>query len=109
MPLTLVQSATALSAGSVASVTATLGATPTPGNLLIALSIGDSWDQMNNTGWTARSQTGDFVSVNCFEKIAGASEPTAIQINSMSAATGGTSNPTSIAVWVAEYSGNTAT
>src|SRR5213075_86685 len=82
MAIALVQQATPVHAGA-ASVTATFGATPTAGNLLLAVAgaTGSTSTFTTPAGWSVLvSHTGTGVGTAIFYKIAGASEPTGLTV-----------------------------
>ena len=101
MPLTLVRSKTAVTATSQSSLTATFDAsgTATAGNLLVACANSDATISLPS-GWTLVVSVINFTGLYQWMKIAAGGE------------TGITITPgatTTAEVWVAEYSGNTAT
>ena len=101
MPLTIVRSKTAVTATSQSSLTATFdsGGTATAGNLLVACANSDATISLPS-GWTLVASVINFTGLYQWMKIAVGGE------------TGITITPgatTTAEVWVAEYSGNTAT
>lgn len=82
MAIALVQQSTPVHAGA-ASVTSTFGATPTAGNLLLAIAgaTGSTSTFTTPAGWAVLvSHTGTGVGTAIFWKVAGASEPTGLTV-----------------------------
>lgn len=101
MPLTPVQNKTAVTVAAAASLTATWTSTPTQGNLLLAFANSDGLLTMNSSGWTlALAEVVQFTALDHWWKIAGAAESTTVQVSP--------SASTSVALFVMEFSGNSA-
>lgn len=78
---TLVQSQTASTlAATATSLTATFGSTPTQNNLLVAAAGSDDTLAMTSSGWTLATSAVSNQAAYLWYKLAGASEPTAVQV-----------------------------
>lgn len=84
-PLTRVQYKTSVSATDTASQSVTLDAAPTQGNLLVLTACAGA-TMPTPSGWISRSVTVDFVELEQWTKVAGASESATITVAPSSAA-----------------------
>jgi hypothetical protein len=101
LPLTLVQSKTAVTATAASSLAAVFTSTPTSGNLLLAYANSDATITMSSSGWTLRNSAIDFTGLYHWWKLAGAAESSTVTVTP-----GGT---VTTELFIEEYSGNTAT
>lgn len=84
-----------------ASLDVTLGATPTPGNLLVAWANSDALVSIGGTGWSAGPSVIDGNGTYMWWKVVGVSEPSTVTFTP--------SVSDFITAGLLEYSGNTAT
>jgi hypothetical protein len=98
VPLTLVQSKSAVTATAQVALLAVFDASPTSGNLLLAAANADATLTMTSSGWTLAASVINFTGLYHWWKIAGALESSTVTVTPSGTAT--------VELYIAEYSGN---